>query len=560
MSPVDVQPRPVKRERSRDVRRQRAPSPTVPAASVESAVDLARFASRATWLLIALGVTVRLARLLLRFPLWLDEWLLAENFVTRDFLGLLEPLDHQQVAPIGYLWTEWGLTRLLGFNEWSLRITSFVASVAGLFAMRALAVRWLQPVGAMIAVGFVASGYFPIRHAVEVKPYAGDLACAAVLLWLVSRWLAEPARTRRLWPLVVVAPVTLFMSLPAVFVVAAVWGVVGLRALAERRFQALFPLGMAAVTSGAAFATIYRISTAVQSDQHLAPMRDYWQAAFPPALGGDPIGWCQWFVMAHTGEMFAYPIGDDNFGSVLSVALVIVGVVALWRGGGRWLLAVAGLLFGLAYVAAWLERYPYAGTERMTQYLGPIICVLAGAGGAALLERFKPAPRYRVALVTTCLLAAAGTGLLARDLARPYKCNYDWRHQGFARWFWNQDTAAGTLYCVERDLGLQLYPGADHSEYHSNQQIYSPRRRELGEGTTIDKLPGDQPVRVVVYNHEKDALDPARWQAWMGAMSERFDLAGRDEHRILIEQYSDGPFIGVYTVYRFTPKGTGGQE
>src|SRR4051794_13749851 len=86
----------------------------------------------ATWLRIflALGILLRLVRLGLKHPLWMDEAYLAANLLGRDFAGLMRPLDYQQVCPLLFLWAEKAISLVLGFNEWSLRLLPTIASIA----------------------------------------------------------------------------------------------------------------------------------------------------------------------------------------------------------------------------------------------------------------------------------------------------------------------------------------------------------------------------------------------------------------------------------------------
>ncbi len=49
----------------------------------------------------AAGGAVRLYTFLANRSLWLDELMLAENIIDRDFGSLLAPLANQQVAPRG---------------------------------------------------------------------------------------------------------------------------------------------------------------------------------------------------------------------------------------------------------------------------------------------------------------------------------------------------------------------------------------------------------------------------------------------------------------------------
>ena len=89
-----------------------------------------RRASRWVGAFVVLGIALRLLRLGLNYPLWRDEAYLAWNVLDRDFLGLTRPMDYQQVCPLLFLWVEKAVIRVLGFNEWTLRLIPTVASVA----------------------------------------------------------------------------------------------------------------------------------------------------------------------------------------------------------------------------------------------------------------------------------------------------------------------------------------------------------------------------------------------------------------------------------------------
>ena len=53
--------------------------------------------------IICFGILVRLVQYLFNRSLWADEAVLALNIVNRSYLELLEPLDYEQGAPIGFL-------------------------------------------------------------------------------------------------------------------------------------------------------------------------------------------------------------------------------------------------------------------------------------------------------------------------------------------------------------------------------------------------------------------------------------------------------------------------
>ncbi len=57
---------------------------------------------RLPWTIIYFGILVRVVQYLSNRSLWNDEAALALNIVNRSYLELLQPLDYDQGAPIGF--------------------------------------------------------------------------------------------------------------------------------------------------------------------------------------------------------------------------------------------------------------------------------------------------------------------------------------------------------------------------------------------------------------------------------------------------------------------------
>ena len=66
------------------------------------------------WILFSAGVAVRLIQFLHCRSLWCDEGHIAVNLLNRSYLGLLQPLDYHQGAPVGFLWSTRLLMSVLG--------------------------------------------------------------------------------------------------------------------------------------------------------------------------------------------------------------------------------------------------------------------------------------------------------------------------------------------------------------------------------------------------------------------------------------------------------------
>jgi hypothetical protein len=375
-------------------------------------------------LLLILGVTQRVIRYLLCFPIWGDEAFVCLNLLDRDYVALAGPLRFDQVAPVLFLWGEKTVCEILGYSELALRLLPLLLGLAGLLLFARLARTLLPPAGALLATGFLAVAYYPIRHSCEVKPYAFDLFASVLLLTLAASWLRRPRRA----PLALLAlcgPLALALSYPA----ALVAGAVSLALFAhlcktrDRTFWLLFIVYDVSivVTFGCLFWLVGR-------GQHAAMITGssgYWDGSFPPT---DPAALPRWLLDAHTGNMLAYPVGGRNGGSTLTLLLCLAGIVALRRRRGLLLLLAP---FALTLTAATMGKYPYGGSARVAQHLAPCICLLAGAGTASLVRRFGSVHRaWQTAVVVLVLIGMAG---LLRDIRKPFKTEGDQRARDCVR-------------------------------------------------------------------------------------------------------------------------------
>jgi hypothetical protein len=379
--------------------------------------------ARWTLLLLAVGVAWRAARYLLQFPIWGDEAFVCLNFPEQTYLGLTGQLRHAQIAPILFLWSELTAFHWLGGSELALRLLPLLAGVGALLLFWRLCRRELSPLAALLAVGFLAVAYYPVRHSCEVKPYASDLLMAVALMGTATAWLRRPQQLRWLVMLTLLAPVAMAASYPAVFVGGAVslallgtvWRTPGWR---DRALYLAYNVLMLA-----AFVGCYLLVGREQLDTRHASvevyLHGYWADWFPPH---EPLALVRWLLVVHTGNLLAYPAGAGNGGSSVTFLLCLAGVVALWR-ARRWpLLILCTAPFALSFAAAWMHKYPYGGSARIAQHLAPAVCLLAATGAAALLERVRGAVVRRRLVTAVCLalvlIAAAG---LVRDCLQPFK-------------------------------------------------------------------------------------------------------------------------------------------
>ena len=178
----------------------------------------ARVIVRLGFVMVILGVVWRVTRYCLGFPLWGDEAFVVTSLYERGFGGMVGALEYNQIAPLGFMWAELAVSRLLGMSEWALRVPAFVCGLLSLILFWRFSSRVLDKRSALLATGIMAAAYYVVRHSAEVKPYAGDLAVSLVISWL--GWeVYRQSRCLWRWILLIVATAAgVWLSYPAVFV------------------------------------------------------------------------------------------------------------------------------------------------------------------------------------------------------------------------------------------------------------------------------------------------------------------------------------------------------
>jgi len=401
-------------------------SPTLPPVPLEPA----RFRTVAwlTLLVLGIGLAWRLTRYFLAFPIWGDEVMLLVNYQTRGFLDIFGPIDNCQVAPLLFHWAELCVWHTLGTSELALRLPALLACLAALALLVWLARLTLPESAQPLAVGIFAVSIWPVTMGSLCKPYAFDLFFGLALIVPLVLWHRQPTWIAPLLALPLLGPLAVCCSYPAVFVAGGV-GLALLPLLWQRRHQprggqAVLLVGTYYLLLLSAFALHYyfvgrvHLASPVSGVTTAIGMDRYWQNGFPPE-GIWPL--FRWLVLIHTGQMAAHPLGAASGGSSLTALAALIGLVVWWRTGKRTLvvLFVGTLLLWL--LAAWLHKYPYGLSGRLSQHVGGLYCLLAGGGVAAVLARYSPAVQHRWTCGLLVVLALIGIAGITRDILRPYR-------------------------------------------------------------------------------------------------------------------------------------------
>jgi hypothetical protein len=515
--------------------------------------------NRAVLAFMILGLVARCVRYFLRFPLWEDECFLCANLIDRDFAGLLEPLNYHQAAPVLFLWIQLAVTKLLGFNELSLRLVPFLAGLGSIVLFWRLVQRCLTGVPQLLAMAVFSVTYATIRYSAEAKPYGIDLCVALALVHITVSWLQQPGRAAWLWALAAAIPLAIGLSYGAVMLggglsIATAWVM-----WRQKRWESTAAWAVYSVTLVASFVTFYFVCIHGQEGHDLERLREMWHDHFPPLT--NPVAFAYWMLHTHTGDLLAYPAGGSPHQSSLSALCWFAALIALAyrRQGTVLVLCLAPL--AVTFVAAAMQRFPYGGHIRLNLYMAPWMCLLIGLGMTVLLawparRGWRVRPWLGGMLV---VLALWGVGTIVRDLDKPYKNVSDERMRAFAQWFWYNAEYDGEVACVKTDLGQVFSPGtfselSFSAEYLCNQRIYSPRHA-AGAPIRWETISTKHPLRCVLYRDPLLPFSEEAFQAWLAEMEAHFLLDSHERYP-LVRIKNTGLIVHVdyLEIFRFVPR------
>ena len=357
---------------------------------------------RLEWGLLTVGIGLRTARYLEARPLWIDEVFIALNVLPNGPADFLQPIGWTQISPLGFLISEWLVTRVAGGGESALRFLPFVASIVGLILFNRFARRALDRGPALLATALAAFSPLLINYAAEVKSYAFDWLCT-VLLMQATLSLAEQATPRAWVRWSLAAAFGSLMSTPAPFFVAGC-ALALLTVPATRTPRALLRLG--AATAPAALLFVLQYFTTYDSSSTQTAMEAFWSQQFldmrlPDALVQAAQLTRTFIINAMFGERVAELMPRKSM-TIIMIVTVLGAALLVRRHRLVGVMVIAPVLF--AATASMLHRWPLAA--RLLLFLMPAL-VMAMAFGIAALTQLVPIRFRSAALATVSILLVA---------------------------------------------------------------------------------------------------------------------------------------------------------
>jgi hypothetical protein len=345
--------------------------------------------------LMTLAVLIRDPKYLLSRSFWLDEGWVVDS--VRAPLHQLRLLTTS--TPIG--WTL--LLRLVppvgGPERYRLLPLAFAALTAipaWRLGRKVSPYPWLHG----LLAGIAAAASSAVLGHMWLKQYSADAFVALALLLLLAR--VERAWSWRSLGVYVTAGTACFLvSNTAPVVAAAGLGGLWLTALLGRRWTRLPALAAATALLGVVDGLLYKL---LASGGNTPAMHHYWRLWYLSLDHGVPA------VANRLWARLTTELGRLGWGPWwLAVALILVGLVALWRAGLPAVAVAQPVVLLELVVAGLLKLYPFLDA-RTSMFLAAILSVTAAIGLASIAGL---ALRHRVGAVAAVIaLVATGWALV----------------------------------------------------------------------------------------------------------------------------------------------------
>lgn len=328
--------------------------------------------------LVLVGFILRLRQYLANRSLWLDEAMLTNNILARNFGGLFQQLDNNQGAPIGFLLLQKNITLLLGDSEYALRLFPFIAGIISLALMPLLARKISNPIAVNLALGFFAVAPSLVYYSSEVKQYSSDVAIALGLSLLFLKYVDTNIKKRDAILIAIAGAVAVWFSHPAFFVTGALGLALFIPAVSAKDKNRIVTLLLIAVIWFLNLAALYFLNLRQLSTHQF--FLDFWRIGFMPH---DPSATLTWLAFSLQNPFRDLLDLQTNY--IVTVFLMLIGYVALTRRNPRFGFFLLAILL-LSLLASFLTLYPFAG--RMILFLAPVLILFLAEGVEAIAGLF----------------------------------------------------------------------------------------------------------------------------------------------------------------------------
>jgi hypothetical protein len=120
--------------------------------------------------------------------LWVDEFLLALNFIDQDWQHLLKPLEYRQMAPIGFLLSSKCFAFVFSNQDFSYKIFPAIGWLGSWFVFKSILEHFnISRLFLWGAMALFSSNFMLLSYSYEFKQYSTDVTFALLIFLIYLR-------------------------------------------------------------------------------------------------------------------------------------------------------------------------------------------------------------------------------------------------------------------------------------------------------------------------------------------------------------------------------------
>lgn len=518
--------------------------------------ELGKLYENFIYLLIIIGLGLRLFHFFYNRSLWMDEIYLSTSLIKLNYKELITgPLYYQQKAPILFLLATKAIVNLFGSKEIYLRIVPLLSSVVAIFLFVPVAKHFLKGYAACLAIGIVCLSPALVYHSVEIKQYSTEFLATILSIYLLIKFKGKTdIRSLVFWGFS--GALILWFSYSAIFILGGIGIGLSINNLWQKKWGIVFKNLIPFTLWFLSFTINYLLFTHKHAESEWIA---YWFRSYGNFMPLPPksISDLKWFAI-NIYRMLDYPLGllwnFNNYGNsqalnmllkmpFLPIIFIVIGFYAIVKNTvTEFLTLIIPIL--LMFLASGLELYPL--TERFWVFISPIFILILGKGFETTTYRF----RQNWALLILVLMFIGPTVQSAESLIKPNKffvhkksfqrealsyLNENFKEGDAVYVYWNNLPG----YRLYKDMYKYRYIAIEGSDQRKNALNYNDYYKNLKKD--FGKFSNNKRVWIVINSQFLtdigDKIDEPKWYYDKKMSPEEHLLTELLKNYILVEKH-----------------------
>ncbi len=322
---------------------------------------------------VAAGLIISFSIYLYGRNLWLDESLLAVNLIDKSFLDLTKPLEHNQVAPLFFLWIEKAIGNCFNYSEYSLRFFPFLCYILSfLIFYLTIKQKVRKPAALIYAVALFCFNYWLLNYANNIKQYSSDVLCMLSGIYFVIS--NNQIKKSHIVYISIGGVIAVFFSNIAPVVLLTI----GLTIILTSEESFLVQLKLLILPFSvwlSAFGLYYIFF--IHNHPTVAVQQEYWinSHAFLP----NSVNFRKFlYFSVRSGKISLFSLFGFGHGSIVPAFFLGVGIVSLIKNGQKKILLLYFLPIVIHLTLSGLKLYPF--DLRLILYFIPMTLLVSSVG------------------------------------------------------------------------------------------------------------------------------------------------------------------------------------